>query len=282
MYRAKGTGNGAHVVFDVGMHERAVRRLQLEAGLRRAIERDEFVLHYQPIVRLADRTVSAYEALLRWQSPDHGLVSPAEFLPMAEETGLIVPIGRWVLETAAAQVAQWRRDGLDVTVSVNISNRQFWHGDIVEQVHDVLSTHRLDPSALRIEITEGVVMHKPGPAERMLHDIAACGVALDVDDFGTGYSSLEVLHRFPISALKIDRSFIVRIEEDPKSGELVRAIVMMAGSLGMEVVAEGIESTMQDAYLRALGCSYGQGFLYGRPVPAADVVQSAALVPLQY
>jgi diguanylate cyclase (GGDEF)-like protein/PAS domain S-box-containing protein len=271
MYRAKGSGNGAHVVFDVGMHERAVRRLQLETGLRRAIEREEFVLHYQPIVRLGDQTVCGYEALLRWQSPEHGLVSPAEFLPMAEETGLIVPIGRWVLETAAAQVARWRSEGRNVAVSVNISNRQFWHGDIVEQVRDVLSAHLLDPSALRIEITEGVVMHKPGPAERILHDLAAHGVALDVDDFGTGYSSLEVLHRFPISALKIDRSFIVRIEEDSKSGELVRAIVMMASSLGMEVVAEGIETSTQDAYLRALGCSYGQGFLYGRPRPANEI-----------
>jgi diguanylate cyclase (GGDEF)-like protein/PAS domain S-box-containing protein len=278
MYRAKGSGHGQHVVFDVAMHERAVRRLRLETDLRGAIDRSEFVLHYQPIVRLGDGSVAAYEALIRWQSPERGLVSPADFLPLAEETGLIVPIGRWVLATAAAQVAAWRREGHDVAVSVNVSNRQFWHGDLVEQVREVLALHSLSPVGLRLEITEGVVMHKPGPAERMLQDIARLGVALDVDDFGTGYSSLEVLHRFPIAALKIDRSFVVRIEQDVKSGELVRAIVMMAISLGMDVVAEGIETETQDAYLRTLGCSYGQGYLYGRPVPANEIDHEARAV----
>ena len=280
MYRAKGFGNGKHVVFDVAMHERAVRRLRLETDLRTAIEREEFVMHYQPIVRLGDATVVGYEALLRWQSPDHGLVSPADFLPMAEETGLIVPIGRWVLATAAAQAASWRRSGQDVAVSVNISNRQFWHGDVVEQVKEVLAANDLSPDGLRLEITEGIVMHKPGPAERMLQEIAQLGVALDVDDFGTGYSSLEVLHRFPIAALKIDRSFVVRIEDDVKSGELVRAIVMMAMSLGMDVVAEGIETETQDAYLRTLGCSYGQGYLYGRPAPAEKLLVTPSRIPL--
>jgi diguanylate cyclase (GGDEF)-like protein len=268
MYTAKSRDRGSHAIFDVEMHTRAVSRLQTEAELRLALERDELEVHYQPIVDLRNREASGFEALIRWRHPVRGLVSPGDFLPVAEESGLMLPIGRWVLEESCMQVDRWRRAGIptdQLRMSVNVSNRQFWHGDLMEDIDVCLNAARLEPERLALEITEGVIMHNVDLACKMLNDLHTRGVELHIDDFGTGYSSLEALHQLPIDALKIDRSFVARLGVDPRSGELVRTIVLMGGNLGMEVIAEGIESRAQYEHLRRLGAACGQGYWFARP-----------------
>ncbi|HTC70758.1 MAG TPA: EAL domain-containing protein, partial [Acidothermaceae bacterium] len=209
------------------------------------------------------------EALVRWEHPTRGLLGPAEFLPIAEETGLIVPMGRWILKEACRQIAEWRLAGApeDLRVSVNVSNKQFWHGGLLEDVQACLRDAGLEPRNIALEITETVVMHNADLAERMLMDLHENGFALHIDDFGTGYSSLQALHRFPIEALKVDRSFVWGLGTDPRSTELVRTIAMMARNLGVDVIAEGIETEDQRRRVERLGCAYGQGYLFSRPVP---------------
>jgi len=271
MYSAKSHQKGSHAVFELAMHARAVTRLQVEADLRRALERGEFEVQYQPIVDLETRSLSAFEALIRWQHPIRGLIGPDLFLSVAEECGLMVPIGRWVLGEACRQLASWQLAGVvssEVAISVNISNRQFWHDDLLDVVQTCLRDTGLAAHCLVLEITEGVVMSNVDEARTMLEDLHRLGVALHIDDFGTGYSSLEALHNLPLDALKIDRSFVARLDTDPRTAELVRTIVLMGANLGLDLIAEGIETTDQCDHLHELGCTYGQGYLFSRPVPS--------------
>jgi diguanylate cyclase (GGDEF)-like protein/PAS domain S-box-containing protein len=269
MYRAKASEKGTYATFDAGMHTRAVSRLRVETELRQAVEAGQLRLHYQPIVAIRTGHTLGFEALVRWEHPTRGLLGPGEFLPVAEESGLIVPMGRWILAEACRQLAEWRRAGApdDLRVSVNVSNRQFWHGGLLEDVQGLLKAAHLEPRHIVLEITETVVMHNADLAERMLMELHDSGFALHIDDFGTGYSSLQALHRFPIEALKVDRSFVWGLGTDPRSTELVRTIAMMARNLGVDVIAEGIETADQRRRVERLGCAYGQGYLFSRPVP---------------
>jgi diguanylate cyclase (GGDEF)-like protein len=271
MYWAKSREKGTHAVFDPTMHQKALARLRIEGELRQALEARELEVHYQPIVSLLTGRTESFEALIRWRHPIKGLIPPGDFLPVAEECGLSVAIGRWVLEQACAQLEEWRGsspDGENIRVSINISNRHFWREGLLSEVEDALTRHALPARQLVLEITEGVIMHDVELARTLLASFHDLGTELHIDDFGTGYSSLDALHNLPIDALKIDRSFIARMGTGTKSRELVRTIVMMAGNLGLDVIAEGIETEPQYEYLRGLSCQYGQGFLFSRAVPA--------------
>ncbi len=253
------------------MHDRAVTLLDLETDLRRAIEREEFRVHYQPIVSLETSSISGFEALLRWQHPARGLVFPTEFIPVAEETGLIVPIGQWILDEACRQTRIWQEQiGADkpLAVSVNLSSKQFLQPDLVEQVNQMLLKTGLDPRSLKLEITESVLMENAAEATDRIGQLRDLGVELYMDDFGTGYSSLSYLHRFPVDTLKIDRSFISWVGAQDEDSEIVRTIVELAHNLHMEVVAEGVETEEQVSYLKALQCEYGQGYYFSRPLDA--------------
>ena len=276
MYRAKLLGKKRHVMFDKAMHERAMKLLQLEIDLRRAVERQEFFLQYQPIISLAAGDISGFEALIRWQHPERGLVPPDEFISIAEETGLIIPIGQWVLREACRQMQEWRRQlpsERALTMSVNLSGKQFSQPDLTEQIATILRETGLPPSCLKLEITESMVMENIDTAIGMLTQLRALGVELSIDDFGTGYSSLSYLHRFPINTLKIDRSFVSRMLDNTENEEIVRTIVTLARSLEMNVVAEGVETRGQLEQLRALECDFGQGYLFAKPLPVADAFQ---------
>jgi diguanylate cyclase (GGDEF)-like protein len=269
MYRAKDNGKARYEIFDKVMHTRAVALLKLENDLRRAIERQEFRVYYQPIISLETNQIAGFEALVRWEHPERGLVPPAEFIPLSEETGLITEIGQWVLKEACHQMRQWQiAYQRPLTVSVNLSGKQFIQPNLIEQIKTILRETDFDPHWLRLEITESVVMENAEAAATMLLQLRDIGVHLSIDDFGTGYSSLSYLHRFPVTTLKIDRSFIGRMGEGDENSEIVRTIMTLASNLGMEVVAEGIETEEQLALLCALKCEYGQGYLFSRPVTA--------------
>jgi diguanylate cyclase (GGDEF)-like protein/PAS domain S-box-containing protein len=273
MYRAKSQGKGRHVVFNQGMHEFAAAHLQLETSLRRAVEREEFRVYYQPILDISTGTVAGFEALVRWQNPEKGIVNPAVFIPLAEETGLIVEIGRFVLREACRQFVEWRQRSPkleNLFVSVNLSVRQFSLPDIVDQVRTILFDTGLPGEALKLEITESVILESTNLATDKLHLLHDLGAQLSIDDFGTGYSSLSYLHQFPFDNLKIDRSFVSRMADAPERIAIVKTIVQLAKSLGMDAVAEGIETPAQLLGLRSMGCKYGQGFLFSKPVPAAE------------
>jgi diguanylate cyclase (GGDEF)-like protein/PAS domain S-box-containing protein len=276
MYRAKLLGKKRHVVFDKEMHDRAMELLQIETDLRRAISRKEFFLNYQPIVSLATGKVSSFEALVRWRHPERGLVMPSEFIPIAEETGLIVPLGLWVLNEACRQMHEWQklqRADEHVTVSVNLSSRQFSQADLIDQVSAALRDSGLRAGCLKLEITESMVMENIDTAIGMLAQLRGLGVGLSIDDFGTGYSSLSYLHRFPIDTLKIDRSFVTQMTDNTENAEIVRTIVTLARSLSMDVIAEGVETREQLGQLSDLGCDYGQGYLFSRPVGATQALE---------
>jgi PAS domain S-box-containing protein len=265
----QGLTQRGHQVFDRSMHGRARRLLELENDLRRAVEREEFLLHYQPIVELATGRIAAFEALVRWEHPQHGLVSPLEFIHLAEETGLIFGIGRWALRAACREMmAISRASGEDLTVNVNLSSRQFTQPDLVEQIQDALRESGLPPQRLKLEITESVIMENAESAIGVLHRVKELGATLGIDDFGTGYSSLSYLLRFPADTLKIDRSFMWAMGDAGRHAQIVRSIVLLAHSLQMDVVAEGVETEEQRHHLRALECRYGQGYLFSRPVDA--------------
>jgi diguanylate cyclase (GGDEF)-like protein/PAS domain S-box-containing protein len=268
MYHAKALGKSRHQVFDSSMHARARKLLQLEHDLRRAIDRREFRVHYQPIVRVEDRRIAGFEALVRWQHPERGLVPPSEFIPLAEETGLVVPLGRAVLEEACRQGADWWRAGGDgLTVSVNLSVKQFTQPDLVEQVDAVLRESGLPSRLLKLEVTESMVMENTDAAIALLRRLKALGVHIAIDDFGTGYSSLSYLLRLPADSLKIDRSFVSGSGDPGRNANIVRTVVGLAYSLGLDVVAEGVETEEQRALLADLGCPLAQGFLFS---PAVD------------
>jgi diguanylate cyclase (GGDEF)-like protein len=272
MYRAKDGGKARHEVFDEVMYARAVSLLNLENDLRRAVERQEFQVYYQPIVTLHTGSVCGFEALVRWQHPTRGQISPAEFIPLAEETGLIIPLGQWVLEESCRQMRAWQElshANRMLWMSVNLSGKQLSRADLCQQIKLVLERTGLDPRSLKLEITESVVMDNADLAINMLKQLHALGIQLSIDDFGTGYSSLSYLHRFPVSNLKIDRSFISRMGLVDENLEIVRTIIMLARNLGMDVIAEGIETEEQLAQLRALSCGFGQGYLFSVPLDGA-------------
>ena len=278
MYRAKENGKARYEVFDHGMHARAVSRLQLESDLRQAVEQKEFCVYYQPIVSLATGRLAGFEALVRWNHPRRGLVSPADFIPAAEETGLIVPIGEWVLTEACNRIREWQIASpghRSLSLSVNLSARQVAQSDLLERIKEALETSKLNPHCLKLEITESVVMENAEAATLMFKQLRSLGVQLSIDDFGTGYSSLSYLHRFPLNYLKIDRSFVTRLTTD-NDNAIVRTISTLARNLGMEVIAEGIETEEQYQQLRMLGCEYGQGYLFSPPVDNEGVLQLLA------
>lgn len=279
MYRAKAQGKACHEVFDHDMHTHVVALMQLENDLRRAVERQDFELYYQPIVALATGRIMGFEALVRWQHPEQGIISPAKFVPIAEETGLIIPLGQWVLREACRQLKQWQDEFSSeppLTVSVNLSSRQFSQPSLINQIRQILVETGIDAHCLKLEITESAIMENTESAMDMLLQLKAMGIQLSVDDFGTGYSSLGYLYRFPMDVLKIDRSFVSRVDVDGEKLELVRTIITLAWNLGMDVVAEGVETTKQLAQLKALKCEYGQGFLFSKPLPR---LEAAKLIP---
>ncbi len=272
MYDAKHSGGNAYHFYAARMNESAFERLVMENDLRRALERNEFVLHYQPQVEIATGRLVGVEALLRWRHPERGLVAPGTFIPLAEETGLIVPIGAWVLREACRQGIAWRRAGApDFRMAVNISSRQFWRGNLLETLEQVLHDCGAPASLLEIELTESILVRHEAETVDLLKHLSMLGVMISIDDFGTGYSSLSYLKRFPIHKLKIDQSFVRDIHEDVDDAAITTAIIAMARGLNLKVIAEGVETRAQLEFLNSLGCHEAQGYHLGRPVPAADL-----------
>jgi EAL domain-containing protein (putative c-di-GMP-specific phosphodiesterase class I) len=275
MYIAKGEGKGGYRIFEPAMHERVLARLQLQADLQLALEREEFELHYQPLVRLADSEVTGVEALLRWHHPTRGLIPPDDFIPFAEETGLIVPIGRWVLREGCRQAKTLRQqitDSPPPSIGINLSVKQLFHKDIIRDVTKALIDAELEPSALILEITESVMMTDTDLAVKRLGELHDLGVRLAMDDFGTGYSSLSYLSRFPIDILKMDRSLLAAGASPVTSG-LATAVLGLGETFQLEVVAEGIEYSEQSTTLRDLGCETGQGFFFARPMAHDQLIE---------
>ena len=271
MYHAKGAGGNGYRLYDHSMNAAAFERLTLENGLRRALERGEFLLYYQPQIEIQSGAIAGAEALLRWRHPELGLVPPDRFIPLAEETGLILPIGEWVLRTACAQALAWRRAGLPpVRVAVNLSARQFRDETLAESIAQALRLAELDPQGLGLEITESVIMQNASGTVNTLQELKRMGLSISVDDFGTGYSSLSYLKRFPIDVLKIDRSFVRDLATNPDDAAIASAIIAMAKSLKLDTVAEGVETEEQLAILRQYGCRLVQGFLFSKALPAEE------------
>lgn len=273
MYRAKSQGTARYEIFNLDMHAQAVTLLQLETDLRLAIERQEFRLQYQPIVALESGKIAGFEALIRWQHPQKGLLSPDDFLPAATETGLLISLCQWVMRTACQEASQWRSQfpDLPLTININLSSQRFNQSNLSAEVVGVLQDTNLDASLLRLEITESLIMASAEMATAMLYELKDLGILLSIDDFGTGYSSLARLHHFPIDELKIDRSFIGNMSVDAGNADIVEAIIALAQKLNLEVTAEGIETAEQLAKLRELKCKYGQGFFFSRPLDSEAV-----------
>jgi diguanylate cyclase (GGDEF)-like protein len=271
MYRAKELTRNAYCFFTAELNRRSVAKLQLNTDLRRAIERKEFVLHYQPKFDLGERRIQGAEALLRWNHPQRGLVAPAEFIPALEDSGLILPVGEWVLEEAARQLRAWQDAGLAlVPVAVNLSAKQFRRRDLDLLIHQALARHGVPSALIELEITESCLMDDPEEAVRLLAGLRKAGLKISVDDFGTGYSSLSYLTRLPLTALKIDRSFVRDAVTSGEAATIVRAVIDMAHNLGFTVIAEGVETEEQVAFLRSHGCDLAQGYLFDRPMPAGQ------------
>jgi diguanylate cyclase (GGDEF)-like protein/PAS domain S-box-containing protein len=269
MYRAKEKGRARCELFDAEMRARALRRLEVERELRQGLERSELTLNYQPVVSLASGEITGLEALVRWDHPSRGQLDPADFIAVAEESGLIEPIGRWVQETACRQILEWheqRPDRRPLDVSVNLSARQVSHRDLVDQIGEVLARTGLDPGHLRLEITESVLVEESATAKATLDALSELGVRLVLDDFGTGFSSLAYLNRFPLDGLKIDRSFVEALGVEQERTAIVEAIIGMARALSLDVIAEGVENEAQVSELRRLGCDYAQGHFFSRPL----------------
>jgi diguanylate cyclase (GGDEF)-like protein len=276
MYHAKGLGRNAYSFFEPSMNADVHQQLQLVQDLRRAVERNELVLHYQPKFNAPNGPIMGVEALVRWQHPQRGLVPADEFIPLAEKTGLIVPLGAWVLDEACRQMAQWHREGRTAwTVAVNLSALQFGHAALIDTVRDTLARHALDPRSLTLEITESTAMRDVDASLQILQQLDAMGVRISIDDFGTGYSSLLYLKRLPASELKIDRGFVRDLAHDTEDAAIVSAIVALGQTLNLRIVAEGVETAEQQAFLTRLGCHSLQGYLLGRPMTAESL--SAAM-----
>lgn len=269
MFHAKDNGRNTYAFFEQEMTARAIARQSIEASLRLALERQEFVLHYQPKINLLSGTIVGIEALVRWQHPQRGLLIPADFVPVAEDSGLILPLGRWVLREACRQARAWQAAGLPpVSIAVNTSALEFRAGDFLEYVRATLAEARLEPGYLELELTESVLMRDAAAADSVLNALADLGVRLAVDDFGTGYSSLSYLRQFPVNTLKIDQSFVKQITSNPDDAAIVSAVISMGKSLKKRVIAEGVETAEQAAFLLAQHCDEGQGDFFGRPVDA--------------
>ena len=269
MFRAKTKGKACYEVFDRVMYVQALEQLQLENDLRQALVERQFQVYYQPIVSLNTGRLTGFEALVRWQHPVRGLVSPVEFIPMAEETGLIVPIGEWVLREAAQQMSVWQTKfstQAPLKISVNLSVRQLKEPDFLEKIDSILVQTGLAGQSLQLELTESMLMDNVKQLIGILNHLRARAIQLSIDDFGTGYSSLSYLHRFPVNNLKIDRSFVSRIGEQGENQELVETIVTLAHQLGMEAIAEGVETLQQLNQLQALNCEEAQGYLFSKPL----------------
>ena len=288
MYLAKEDGKNGFRFFTKEIKAQSIERLTLETALRRALERDQFSLHYQPKVDMASGQITGVEALLRWTHPDIGMVSPAQFIPLAEEIGLIVPIGRWVLKEACAQNMTWQRRGLrPVTMAVNLSPRQFADAHLLHDVDEAWLASGMSPVLLQLEVTESMVMRNVTRAIKVLDAIQSRGIRLAIDDFGTGYSSMSLMKQFPIDTIKIDRSFVRDLPDDSEDRAIAQAIISMGKALGMTIIAEGVETVEQEAFLRSHSCDEMQGFLFSKPLPPremADLLRAApqfASPPLQ-
>ncbi|MFB2879508.1 EAL domain-containing protein [Floridanema aerugineum] len=282
MYRAKTLGKGQYHVFDPTMHAAAMQALQLENDLRKAIQQKEFVVHYQPIISLCTGKINGFEALVRWQHPTRGIVPPALFIPLAEETGLINSIGKIVLSQACHQVQQWHQEKLideSIFMSVNISAKQFAQLDIVEQIDQIMAETQINPQNLKLEITESAFINNAQSAKAILQELRQRRIQLSIDDFGTGYSSLSYLHNFPVDTLKIDQSFVSKLDGTLESLGLIPAIKKIAETMKMSVVAEGIETEKQLAQLRELKCEFGQGYLFAKPLPEKEATELLAASP---
>jgi diguanylate cyclase (GGDEF)-like protein len=285
LYWAKMMGQSRYAIFDTTMHTHALERLHLDAALRRALEQHELRVHYQPIVDLAEGEIVGFEALVRWYHPQRGIVSPGAFIPIAEETGLIVPLSWFVLRESCRQMVAWQRrytEWQNLTISVNLSGKALMRVDVVDQLRRILQETGLDARSLKLEITENVMVDHAETTIATLSRLRELGVSLGIDDFGTGYSSLRYLHRFPIQTLKIDGSFIDRLCMDAESAAIVQSIIMLGHALQMELVAEGIETEQQLAALHELNCEYGQGYLFARPLDsaAAEALLTSWVAPM--
>ncbi|WP_392533573.1 EAL domain-containing protein [Nostoc sp. C117] len=282
MYRAKAQGRAKYHVFDPVMHQQAIQILELENDLRRAVERQEFLVYYQPIVSLTTGRISGFEALVRWQHPIRGLVSPIEFIPVAEETGLINTINTWVLQSACHQLSIWQHHPVipePLTISVNLSARLFSQPNFVEQIDRIIYENKINPEYLQLEITESVIMENTHAIKIILQELKQRKIKLIMDDFGTGYSSLSYLHSFPLDALKIDQSFVKRMQENQENMGLVPAMIGIANSMGMSAIAEGVETEEQLAQLKSLNCNFAQGYLFSKPIEEQLVMKLLAALP---
>lgn len=274
MYHAKEQGKARYAIFDPYMYQRTLQLLQLERDLRKAIENEEFILYYQPIVCLATGQIAGFEALIRWLHPVSGFISPQDFIPIAEDTGLIVPLGDWVLREACKQLKHWQEtlpSAGALRVSVNLASKQIQESDFIYKVDRILAETGLDGQFLRLELTESMLMERTQEIIEMLTQVRHRRILLSIDDFGTGYSSLSYLHRFPVSTLKIDRSFVTQMTVDHESFEIARTVVTLAHALNLDVIAEGVETPEQVTQLRRLGCEFGQGYLFSKPLSTAAI-----------
>mgnify|MGYP001211496242 FL=1 len=273
MYRAKREGKSQSIVFQPQFRQSSLSPIDLDTDLRRALDRDEMELHYQPIISMRDRTISGFEALLRWSHRSRGVISPNEFIPLAEETGLIYDLGQWVLGKACKQIATWNKSKKkedQLEISINLSSRQFSDPNLVEGIVENIEKSGFDAEFLKIEITESALMQNAQRSVSMLNQLKDLNIKVCVDDFGTGYSSLSYLHTFPIDTLKIDRSFVHDMSRNFRNMEIIRTIIMLAHNLKLDVIAEGVETGEQDAQLSALGCQFAQGFYFSRPINSSD------------
>lgn len=282
MYRAKALGKGQYHIFDPELHTAALERLQLETDLRRGIDQQELMVHYQPIINLRTGQIAGFEALVRWYHPKRGLVSPVVFIPIAEETGLITAIGNWVLSEACCQLHTWQKQGYvdpGLFVSVNLSVKQFAQPNLLAQIDQALDYSQLNPQLLKLEITESAIMDNHKHVATILEDLRKRKIQISIDDFGTGYSSLSYLHSFPVDTLKVDKSFVQRLNSSSENIGLIPVIVSLAKTMNMAVIAEGIETVEQLSQLRELGCGFGQGYLFSKPLPAEQLVHLISSTP---
>lgn len=281
MYRAKARGRGQNGIFRAEMRDFALKHLEIETEMRRALDRKEFVLHYQPIISLQTKELVGFEALMRWQHPERGIIPPLDFIPIAEESGFILQLGQWAVQESCRQLREWQVDrsaAPSLTVSVNLSCKEFLQANLAEQVAEALASTGLDPACLKLEITESHIMENSELAVAIMNRLRTLGVEMSLDDFGTGYSSLSYLHRLPVTYLKVDRSFVSRMTQSVENSEIVNTIIRLAQNLKMKVVAEGIESEEQIAQLEHLQCEYGQGYYLSRPL---DADKARSLIDLQ-
>lgn len=276
MYKAKAWGRGCFVMFDLSMRQHVLDRLQLEQDLRQAIDHHELVLHYQPILQLVTGQICGFEVLVRWHHPQRGLLLPIEFIPLAEETGLIVPLDRWVLQTGLQQLATWQRHDPHLghlSLSFNVSLQDLWCEALIPHLQTLLAQTTLSPCCLNLEITESTLIQDIQAMALRLQQLRDLGLSLTIDNFGTGYSSLSYLHQLPVSALKIDRTVVTTLETQSHSANIVETLITLSNRLGLEAVAEGVETEAQDQHLRSLGCELAQGYWFTHPLPAASAEQ---------